>query len=51
MELGRIDGYNWLDLSLRLREQYGPFVLAYLESLLRVADIRASRDRGEDSAS
>jgi CRISPR-associated endonuclease/helicase Cas3 len=30
---------------LGLRDRYGPFVLAYLETLVRVADWRASGGR------
>ncbi len=33
---------SWLARSLGLREKYGPFRLAYLEALLRVADWRGS---------
>lgn len=33
---------SWTDLAQRLLEEYGPFRLAWLESLLRVADWRAS---------
>lgn len=46
IELGSTDNYNWLDLSLGLLEEYGPFVLAYLEALLRVADVKASKKEG-----
>ena len=28
--------------ALALRDQYGPFVLAYLETLVRISDWRAS---------
>jgi len=35
---------SWLERTLRLRDnpKMGPFKLAYLESILRVADWRAS---------
>lgn len=33
---------SWTRTALSLRDQYGPFVLAYLETLVRVADWRAS---------
>jgi CRISPR-associated endonuclease/helicase Cas3 len=47
MELGRDpQGANsWTERALRLLERYGPFRLAYLEMLLRVADMRASSQR------
>ena len=33
---------SWTRTALGLRDRYGPFVLAYLETLVRVADWRAS---------
>jgi CRISPR-associated endonuclease/helicase Cas3 len=33
---------SWTRTALALRERYGPFVLAYLETLVRMADWRAS---------
>jgi CRISPR-associated endonuclease/helicase Cas3 len=33
---------SWTRTALGLRDKYGPFVLAYLETLVRVADWRAS---------
>jgi CRISPR-associated endonuclease/helicase Cas3 len=36
-------GPSWLERVVSLREQYGTFQLAWLEALLRVADVRASR--------
>jgi CRISPR-associated endonuclease/helicase Cas3 len=33
---------SWTRTALGLRDRYGPFVLAYLEMLVRVADWRAS---------
>lgn len=35
---------SWTRTARALRERYGPFVLAYLETLVRVADWRASAD-------
>jgi CRISPR-associated endonuclease/helicase Cas3 len=35
---------SWAERMLRLRDQLGPFRLAYLEALVRAADMRASRD-------
>lgn len=36
-------GPSWLARSVALRDRLGPFRLAYLETLLRAADARASR--------
>ena len=33
---------SWTRTALGLRDQYGPFVLAYLETVVRIADWRAS---------
>lgn len=43
MELGGAPS-SWSNLALTLRDQHGPFVLAYLEAIVRVADWRASAD-------
>jgi CRISPR-associated endonuclease/helicase Cas3 len=43
MEMGEgKNGPSWLARSLALRDRFGPFQLAYLETLLRAADMRAS---------
>jgi CRISPR-associated endonuclease/helicase Cas3 len=39
------DGASWADRMLRLLEDLGPFRLAYLEMLVRIADWRASKKR------
>jgi CRISPR-associated endonuclease/helicase Cas3 len=36
---------SWTETVLGLRDHYGPFVLAYLEALVRIADWRASGGR------
>lgn len=41
-------GPSWAERVLDLLEHHGPFDLAYYETLLRVADVRASRNPGED---
>ena len=46
MELGGGgQGASWADRMLRLVDEHGPFRLAYVEMLLRVADWRASQKR------
>lgn len=48
MRLGETNGKpSWLARVLRLRDEYGPFRLAYLETLVRLADWRGSNE-GED---
>ena len=45
VDLGQFDfggDRSWTRTVLGLRDRYGPFVLAYLETLVRVADWRAS---------
>lgn len=43
MLMGRQDGHpSWVERVLALRTQYGPFRLAYLEALVRAADVRAT---------
>jgi CRISPR-associated endonuclease/helicase Cas3 len=37
--------HSWTQTVLGLRDRYGPFVLAYLETVVRVADWRASGGR------
>jgi len=43
MDFGALRG-SWTDRVLRLRDEYGPFRLAFLETLLRAADEKASAD-------
>jgi CRISPR-associated endonuclease/helicase Cas3 len=47
MQLGGED--SWTARALAFRDEIGPFRLAYLETLLRAADIRASRKPGDRS--
>jgi CRISPR-associated endonuclease/helicase Cas3 len=44
MRIGRSEamGASWMDRAATLRERFGPFRLAYLEALVRAADVRAS---------
>jgi len=45
MEIGLGEqGPSWAERSLKLLEEHGPFRLAWLETLVRLADWRASRD-------
>ncbi len=39
VEMGEM---SWLERTLKLRDEFGPFRLAFLEALVRIADIRAS---------
>lgn len=52
MELGySCDGQpSWTERALRLRSKFGPFRLAYLEALLRAADMRASANAVRERA-
>ena len=38
---------SWLERSLTLLERFGPFRLAYLEAIVRAADMRASKAEQE----
>ena len=38
-----LDGRSWIDRTLGLLEWLGPFRLAYLEAIVRAADMRASK--------
>ncbi|ROQ89907.1 type I-G CRISPR-associated helicase/endonuclease Cas3g [Desulfosoma caldarium] len=43
MEIGEGEqGASWIERTVRLLEQHGPFRLAWLEALVRIADWRAS---------
>lgn len=42
-------GRSWIERTLNLLGRYGPFSLAWLETLLRVADQRASRKQVSDT--
>jgi CRISPR-associated endonuclease/helicase Cas3 len=43
MRMGRHNGQpSWVERVIALRDRYGPFRLAYLEALVRAADVRAS---------
>ena len=50
-KLGRLQGgaASWTDRVLRLRDELGPFRLAYLEMLLRIADETASARAEKES--
>lgn len=49
MGVGSRYGASWTDRTSRLFERYGPFSLAFLETVLRVADWRASALSPEES--
>lgn len=49
MELGSgVMGPSWATRFARLLKEYGPFQLAWMEALVRIADWRASRKEQED---
>ncbi len=49
MRVGRspVTGASWSERAIALRERFGPFKLAYLEALVRAADVRASKREAE----
>ena len=47
--LSRRTGRSWTERVLNLVERFGPFTLAWLETLLRAADQRASKEEGADT--
>jgi CRISPR-associated endonuclease/helicase Cas3 len=49
MEFGAAGG-SWTERMLRLREEFGPFRLAFLEMLLRAADEKASAEPNPEEA-
>jgi CRISPR-associated endonuclease/helicase Cas3 len=52
MRLGRHDGQaSWVERAVALRDRWGPFRLAYLEAIVRAADVRATlREREKERA-
>ena len=40
---------SWTARALKLLAEIGPFKLAYLEALLRAADVRASKKEAKDA--
>ena len=41
--MGARYGQPWVERVAGLRDRFGPFALAFLEALLRAADVRASQ--------
>jgi CRISPR-associated endonuclease/helicase Cas3 len=41
---------SWAERMIRLRDTFGPFRLAYIEAILRAADMRASREAEQREA-
>lgn len=52
MHLGRSEGRpSWVERAIALRDRWGPFRLAFLEAIVRAADVRATlREREEGRA-
>lgn len=46
--VSRVTGASWSERALGLLRRHGPFALAFLEALLRAADVNASRLRTPD---
>jgi CRISPR-associated endonuclease/helicase Cas3 len=51
MGLGARYGASWVERVARLRAGLGPFALAFLEAVLRAADVRTSLRNAEDAPS
>jgi CRISPR-associated endonuclease/helicase Cas3 len=51
MGLGARYGASWVERVARLRARLGPFALAFLEAVLRAADVRTSLRHDEDALS
>jgi CRISPR-associated endonuclease/helicase Cas3 len=50
MQMGEgLQGPSWLARMIALRDQLGPFHLAYLETLIRAADMRASAEEAQNA--
>jgi CRISPR-associated endonuclease/helicase Cas3 len=51
MRLGRYEGRpSWVERAIALRDRWGPFRLAFLEAIVRAADVRATlreREKGK----
>lgn len=48
LSLGKTNGESsWLERMLNLRDKYGVFRLAYLEAIVRAADVQASREAAQ----
>lgn len=50
VEIGKTEsGPSWIERTTTLRQQYGPFRLAWMETIVRVADWRASKKEATNS--
>jgi CRISPR-associated endonuclease/helicase Cas3 len=48
MELGNENGSSWTAQALELLDEFGPFKLAFLETIIRLADWQVSKGYNQE---